>query len=642
MMFIWISNKRMALLAVQPEWMETDMPLALSVILILLGLGLIWLIYTLFWGTPPSLNLAVERLGLHLLLNDPELLTGMGLIDNSLLDFHSGSLTDSSPRFMKQLRKLDREGLALIQRYDPEKLSGEKKLTYDLMCWYYEQNLRGHRFEYHWMANPVFMGPYPINHVFGAQVDLINFLCTEHKIRGRFSLRRYLQRLQLVRWKLSGLQESQQARLNEGILPPRFVLEKSLLQIDDFLARPVDENPLYTSLQLRMAETGRFSERVQKRWGERVQAIIEKEVLPAYRDLRIYISDLLALAGDDDGVWRFSDGREYYACLLRNHTTTDLTAEEVYQIGVSEVSRLEGEIRNALETMGLPSDDPGAGLQALMAAQEHHYPPGETRREQILADYQSILDEVNGRLPEWFNQEPVKEVLVKRLPEFKEPDSPVAYAQGPAMDGSRPGIMWINLRDPDNVYRWGMRTLAYHEGLPGHIYQMAQAQKIKGLPTFRRAFTFNAYTEGWALYAERLAWEMGLEDPASNLGRLQALLWRAVRLVVDTGIHTRQWTREEAITYMADKTGLPERDVTTEVERYIVMPGQACAYYLGYLKILALRQKAESMLGSAFDLKEFHNVLLNHGSLPLSLLETVMNAYMDRVAGLRDIGFVSE
>ena len=212
-----------------------------------------------------------------------------------------------------------------------------------------------------------------------------------------------------------------------------------------------------------------------------------------------------------------------------------------------------------------------------MAAQEYHYAPDEANREQILADYQAILSEVNGLLPEWFNQGAVKEVLVKRLPAFKEPDSPVAYAQAPAMDGSHPGIMWINLRDPDNVYRWGMRTLAYHEGLPGHIYQLTQAQRIKHLPTFRKAFVFNAYTEGWALYAERLAWEMGLEDPLSNLGRLQALLWRAVRLVVDTGIHTRQWTREEAIAYMVEKTGLPERDVITEVERYIVMPGQACA-----------------------------------------------------------------
>ena len=611
------------------------MSLAVSVLLILLGMGLIWLIYTLFWGTPPSLNLAVERLGLNLLLSDPELLTGVGLTDNSLLDFHSGSLTDASPRYMKHLRKLDREGLALIHRYDPRKLKGQEKLTSELMRWYYEQNLRGHRFEYHWVADPVFMGPYPINHVFGVQVDLINFLCTDHRIKGRFSLRRYLQRLQMVRWKLAGLQESQQARLNEGILPPRFVLEKSLTQIDDFLAKPIEENPLYTSLQVRMAETGRFNRRSQKRWGERALSLIKTEVLPAYRDLREYVAGLLESASDDDGVWRFSDGREYYAFLLRNHTTTNLTAEEVHRIGLSEVASLEDEIREALREMGLPSDDPGAQLQALMSDSQYHYPPEKGRGEVILQDYQIILDEMNARLSGLFNQGPLGKIVVKRLPEFKEPDSPIAYAQAPAMDGSRPGILWINLRDPDNIYQWGMRTLAYHEGLPGHIFQMMQAQKIKHLPTFRRTYFFNAYTEGWGLYAERLGWELGLEDPASNLGRLQALLWRAIRLVVDTGIHTRQWTREEAITYMTAKTGLPERDMTTEVERYIVMPGQACAYYLGYLKILALRQKAESMLGSAFNLKEFHDVILNHGSLPLSLLETIVNAYMDRAAGLR-------
>jgi uncharacterized protein (DUF885 family) len=194
--------------------------------------------------------------------------------------------------------------------------------------------------------------------------------------------------------------------------------------------------------------------------------------------------------------------------------------------------------------------------------------------------------------------------------------------------------MWVNLRDPGNVYRWGMRTLAYHEGIPGHIYQMAQAQRIRGIPTFRRAYFFNAYIEGWALYAERLGWELGLEDELSNLGRLQALLWRAVRLVVDTGIHAMRWTREQAIGYMTEMTGLPERDIITEVERYIVMPGQACAYYIGYQKMLALRQKAESTLGETFNLKDFHDAIISHGGLPLGLLENVVNDYLDRQISL--------
>ncbi|MFW5714394.1 MAG: DUF885 domain-containing protein, partial [Brevefilum sp.] len=251
--------------------------------------------------------------------------------------------------------------------------------------------------------------------------------------------------------------------------------------------------------------------------------------------------------------------------------------------------------------------------------------------------YRAILDEVNQHLPELFTHGMLEEIAVKRLPEYKEPDSPIAYAQPPAMDGSRPGTMWLNLREPENIYTWGMRTLAYHEGIPGHVYQMAQAQNIKGLPTFRRTYFFNAYVEGWALYAERLGWELGLEDALSNIGRLQALLWRAARLVVDTGIHFKQWTREEAIDYMVRVTGLPERDVITEVERYIVMPGQACAYYIGYIKLLALRQKAQSTLGPKFHLKDFHDVVIDNGGLPLSLLEHVVDAYIDRQAGLNPL-----
>ncbi|MFU8826487.1 MAG: DUF885 domain-containing protein, partial [Brevefilum sp.] len=233
-----------------------------------------------------------------------------------------------------------------------------------------------------------------------------------------------------------------------------------------------------------------------------------------------------------------------------------------------------------------------------------------------------------------FNFGALKNIAVERLPHFKEPDSPIAYAQPPALDGSKPGTLWLNLRDPENVYQWGMPTLAYHEGIPGHVYQMAQAQKLRGLPTFRRSYFFNAYVEGWALYAELLGYELGLEDDLGNLGRLQALLWRAARLVVDTGIHAMRWTREQAIEYMVEVTGLPERDVITEVERYVVMPGQACAYYLGYRELLALRKKAQATLGEGFDLQAFHAVIINHGSLPLSLLAEVVNAYIDQAAGL--------
>jgi uncharacterized protein (DUF885 family) len=612
------------------------MPIFLIVIISVLFLVLLWLIYQLLWGTPPWINLAVERLAFKMISSDPETLTTLGLLDNTLLDFHSHKLTDASPGYMEMLRQLDREGLALIRQYDQQMLKGQPQITYLVMQWYFEQNLRGHRFDYHWVANPVFMGPYPVNHVFGVQIDLINFLCTYHKIEGRRSLRNYLTRLKRIPWKLDGLQVSIKAREDAGIIPPRFVVEKSLRQIGDFLAKDDTENPLYASFMEKLTKNGKFSKTVMDRWGKKVRHVVHTTVRPAYLEFQKYLQALLEESHNDDGVWHLPDGEAYYAFLLRMHTTTDLTAKEIHELGLEHVAELTSAIQSILEELGLPVEEPGKQLKVMMQDPKYHY-QGEDQRGKILRDYQNILDEANQRMPEVFTPGSMEKIVVKRLPEFREPDSPIAYAEAPAMDGSRPGTMWLNLRDPDNVYKWGMRTLAYHEGIPGHVYQMAQAQKIKGLPTFRRTYFFNAYVEGWALYAERLGWELGLEDAFSNLGRLQALIWRAARLVVDTGIHAMRWTREEAIDYMLKVTGLPERDVITEVERYIVMPGQACAYYIGYLKLLSLREKAEAILGDAFDLKSFHEEVIKNGGLPLVLLEKVVNDYIDQVSGLKPI-----
>ena len=618
------------------------MPVLLTVLFVILGVGLAWMVYTLVWGTPPSINLAVERLGLRMMLDDPELLTQIGLLDNSILDFHSGRLTDVSPRADGRRRKLDREGLILIRRFARARLRGQKRITYDLMRWYYEQNLRSHSFDYHWYANPVFMGPYPVNHVCGVQVDLIQFLCNDHKIRGRRSVRRYLKRLYQVEWKMAGLQRSLQLRAEVGVIPPKFVLENSLTQISLFMADPIAENPLFTSAVEKMAGSGRFTKRAQDRWGQRIQSAIEGSVKPAYQGLAATLHKLIAQTTEGDGVWKLPNGEAYYAYLLRQHTTTDLTAAEIHQIGLDEVGTLTQSVCEILSELGLPVDDPGIVMQSLQRDPQYQY-QGDVVRTDIINDYQNILDDVNLRMDALFTHGPLDEIEVKRLPEFKEPDSPIAYAQPPAIDGSRPGTLWLNLRDPKNVYRWGMRTLAYHEGIPGHVYQMTQALKLKGLPTFRRLYPFNAYSEGWALYAEYLGWLSGHEDDTAsdavlnNLGRLQALLWRAVRLVVDTGIHAMRWSRQEAIDYMVETTGLPERDVVTEVERYIVMPGQACAYYLGYMALVSLRKKAEAILGESFDIKAFHDVVLNNGGLPLPLLTQVVNKYIDQTAGLRPI-----
>jgi uncharacterized protein (DUF885 family) len=306
--------------------------------LAILGVGMVWLAYSLVWGTPPSIHLAVERLALRMVLADPEALTQLGLLDNTPLDFHSGRLTDVSPRADVDRRHLDREGLALIRRYQPERLKGQKWVTYHLMCWYFEQNLHGHRFDYHWAAGPVFMGPYPVNHVCGVQVDLVQFLSTYHKIKGRRSLRRYLQRMGEVGWKLAGLQAGLQARAAAGVIPPRFVLEKSLAQIDAFLAEPADASPLYTYVAEKMAESKRFSQRAQDRWGQRIVEAIENQVKPAYRGLAGLLQAQLAQATEDDGVWKLPDGEAYYAFLLRHHTTTEMTLRISTRLGWTKSS----------------------------------------------------------------------------------------------------------------------------------------------------------------------------------------------------------------------------------------------------------------------------------------------------------------
>jgi uncharacterized protein (DUF885 family) len=437
----------------------------------------------------------------------------------------------------------------------------------------------------------------------------------------------------MVPWKIAGLIRSLRIREEEGVIPPKFVIERSISQIEAFISKPLEENPIFTSFIEKLESSEHFKPSSIEKWKTRVKEAIEYEVLPAYGQLKIYLEDFAAVAMDEDGVLNLPDGEEYYAFLLRHHTTTDLSPAEVHQLGLEEVEKIEEDIRELLSELGLPNEDTGVQLRALMKDPQFHF-VGDNQRALIKEDYQDILDEVNRRMPEIFSFGALEEIVVQRLPEFREPDSPIAYGEAPAVDGSRPGRMWINLREPENIYQWGMRTLAYHEGIPGHVYQLAQAQRIKNLPTFRRNYFFNAYVEGWALYAEQLGWELGLEDELSNLGRLQALLWRAARLVVDTGIHVRGWTRQEAIDYMVQKTGLPERDVISEVERYIVMPGQACAYYIGYLKMVALRQKAQSALGEAFNLKEFHDVLINSGGLPLGLLVNVVDDYIDHTAGL--------
>jgi uncharacterized protein (DUF885 family) len=328
-------------------------------------------------------------------------------------------------------------------------------------------------------------------------------------------------------------------------------------------------------------------------------------------------------------VWALPDGDKYYQYAIQTHTTTTLTAEQIHQTGLAEVARIGAEMDAILAAAGYTQKTRAERIQALSKSPAQLYANDDSGRAQILKDYQAIIDEITAGLDPAFATKPRAKVEVQRVPVFTERTAPGAYYNAPPLDGSRPGVFFANLRDMTEQPKFSMRTLAYHEAVPGHHLQMSIARELKGLPLFRTVIPFTAYSEGWALYAERLAWEMGFEkDPMDNLGRLRDEMFRAVRLVVDTGMHAKHWTREQAIEYMVANTGMAEAAVVTEIERYLVSPGQALAYKTGMLKILELRERARAALGTKFDIREFHDVVLKNGAMPLAVLERVVDAYI--------------
>jgi len=352
-------------------------------------------------------------------------------------------------------------------------------------------------------------------------------------------------------------------------------------------------------------------------------------VIPAYQKLLVQMESLRAKATRNDGVWALPDGDKFYQYTVESQTTTTLKATDIYETGLSEVARIGADMDAILTATGFTKGSRAERMQTMAKSPSQVYADSDEGRVQILKDYQAIIDEITKGLDTYFITKPKALVEVKRVPVFTEKTAPGAYYSPPPLDGSRPGIFYANLRDLTEQPKFTMRTLAYHEAVPGHHMQISIAQELKGLPIFRTVVPFTAYAEGWALYAEQLAWEAGYQqEPLDNLGRLRDEMFRAVRLVVDTGIHAKKWTREQAIDYMMANTGMPEAEVVTEIERYFVMPGQALSYKVGMLKILELRERAKKTLGPKFNLREFHDEVLKNGSLPLTVLERVIDAWI--------------
>ena len=562
-----------------------------------------------------------NRAFLKYVLKSPEQLTSMGILESIGLHGHNAEWDDESLAARDEQFEYLQDVMASMALYSDEELTENELISKRIVMELLGNPEQQRKFRFH---------SYPVNQISGAQISIPRFLDTFHRVNTVEDAEHYIARLSKIDTKLDQIMEGLLVREEMGIIPPTFVIDKSVEIMQDFVDQPPQENVLYESFREKLEKADEVPAEARSDLLARAEQEIVATVYPAYQGYIDYFTGLRAKSTTDAGVWKFPDGAEFYNYMLKVRTTTDMTADEIHRIGLEEVNRIQSEMMAILDEQGYDTTQDFTTLIGQLADEERfYYPDTDEGREQILADYRTIIEEIDSGLDEAFRTRPEAPVEVRRVPEFSEKTSAGAYYNGPSMDGSRPGIFYANLYDIKATPRYNMRTLAYHEAVPGHHYQIATQRELEGVPQFRKQIGFTAYSEGWALYAERVAWEMGFQDnPFDNLGRLQAELFRAVRLVVDTGIHAKRWTREEAIDYMLANTGMAESDVIAEIERYIVWPGQATAYKVGMMEILRLREEAREALGDRFDIRDFHEVVLKNGPVPLHLLRELVMDYV--------------
>jgi len=585
--------------------------------------------YRIAWGKPFTINMLANRQALEFLMRNPELFTTVGLIDGSVFDHHSGKLAPYTVGQRNddyaQLARFLRE----VHEFDRARLARQDQITYDILLDQYGTGLSFQRFD--WLAPD---GLYAISPMFGAEVELATFMQTTHVVKNDKTARNYVLRLEAMGEKLDAITAEMQRQAKLGVILPAPLLERSLVVIHDTVAAPPEGNALVTTFVARMNEVAALDAARKQQLTDAAVVAVRTRVYPAYARMSAALEALKPRAASQSaGVDRLPDGAAYYAAMLRQMTTTDYSPEKVHALGLAEVARITAEMDTLLKAQGLTSGSVGERMTALSKDARFLLPNNDDGRRQALARYQHILDEMSAQLPKYFRTVPRTRLTVERMPVSQEKGTSGAYYQQAAMDGSRPGTFFANLRDLSETPTWSMNTLAYHEGVPGHHLQISTALGLEGMPLIRQQTLYTAYAEGWALYAEEFAAEIGMykDDPFGDLGRLQQELMRATRLVVDTGLHAEGWSREQAIDYMVSTTGVAQADVVSEVERYMALPGQACAYKVGELKILELREKARAALGERFDLKEFHAVVLENGGVPLTLLEQLVDEWIARV-----------
>lgn len=531
----------------------------------------------------------------------------------------------SEENILKELAYAQQD-LKTINAINPDLLNEQTKLSRTLYIQTLENKIADHQWRMH---------NYPVNQMFGTHSQIPAFLINQHLISNEKEAQDYITRVERAKVLLEQLVLQLQLREAAGIIPPKFVFPHVIRDSQNILngapfaanSKNIKDSTLLADFKQKLDKISLDNEK-QKALIASLEKALKNHFKPGYEYLINYLTELEKKANNEAGVWKFPDGEAFYHLALKRTTTTDLSAEDIHKIGLIEVDRIHAEMRTIKEKVGFKGD-----LKSFMTFMredpQFYYPNTQAGKDKYLKEAVALIETMESRLDEFFLTKPKAKLKVKAVEAFREKSAGKAFYQKPALDGSRPGIYYANLYDMSAMPTYQMEALAYHEGLPGHHMQLSISQELTGIPTFRKFGSYTAYTEGWGLYSEYIPKEVGFyQDPYSDFGRLAMELWRACRLVVDTGIHKKKWTREQGIAYYIDNTPNAKSDAVKMVERHIVMPSQATAYKVGMLKIIELRDKAKAAMGNKFDIREYHDVVLKNGALPLNILEDFVEQYI--------------
>lgn len=529
---------------------------------------------------------------------------------------------DLSAEYAEQEIAIVKQDLVKIKAIDESKLDSQTKISRKLFIQQLENEIADHKWRLH---------NYPVNQMFGTHSQIPAFLINQHSIGNVKEAQDYISRIKGAEKVLFDVVENLKAREAQGIIAPKFVFPHVLRDSQNIIVgAPFDSGDDSTILAdfSRKVSALEIDDKTKTTLIAEAKAALISSLKPGYIKLVSYLKELEQKADDKDGAWKFPDGEAFFNNALARTTTTDLTADEIHKIGLDEVARIHQEMTEIKNKVGFDGDL-NAFFEYMRSDKQFYYPGTPEGKQQYLDEAVALIDDMKSRLDSLFLTKPKADMIVKQVEAFREKSAGKAFYQQPAPDGSRPGIYYANLYDMEAMPTYQMAALAYHEGIPGHHMQIAIKQELEGIPMFRKFGGYTAYTEGWGLYSELIPKEIGLyQDPYSDFGRLAMELWRACRLVVDTGIHSQKWTRQQGIDYYVNNTPNAVSDAVKMVERHIVMPSQATAYKIGMLKILELREKAKNELGDKFDIREFHDVVLKNGPVPLNVLADFVDEYI--------------